>query len=109
MNSSPLQASRARVLDLDSLEPVDDELHRIGFEALAATLDEDVAAANEAIRLLAAARVVAFISNDWTFEVRETLLGWVLGATRGTPDVADLALAASIRARRLAEIRGAES
>ena len=97
------------MLDLEASVDNDAELRRIGYEALAATLDEDFVAANAAIHELALSGVVAMTTSDWVFEVRETLLGWVLGATRGTPDVADLALAASIRGRRLAALRGASS
>ena len=101
-----MNAPEARVLDLDSNDLDDTGLRVVGREALAAVLDEDFTAATISIGELAAAGIVAVITSDWTFEVRETLLGWVLAATRGTPDVVDLALAGALRARRLDLQRG---
>ena len=98
-----------RILDLDADDPTDVALCVVGRDALAAVLDEDFQAATVLIGSLAAAGIVAVITSDWTFEVRETLLGWILAATRGTPDVVDLALAAALRARRFAAQRGLRS
>ena len=105
--NAPRDPVAARILDLESKDDADIELRAVGYEALAATIDEDFEVANETIGQLTASEVVAITSCDWVFEVRETLLGWVLGATRGTPDVADLALASTIRGHRLAVLRGA--
>jgi hypothetical protein len=59
----------------------------------------------DAARRLGVAGVVA-VRADWVvYEVHETVDGWELVAEPGTPDVADLAMAAAIRAARLAAER----
>ncbi|PLS75692.1 MAG: hypothetical protein CYG61_06110, partial [Actinobacteria bacterium] len=64
----------------------------------------EAAAASTAI--LGRAGVVAVRSGGRSFEVRETLESWELFASPvPTPDAGDLAGAAVIRARRLAEAR----
>jgi hypothetical protein len=63
----------------------------------------------EATARLGVAGVVAVRSASAVFEVEETLDGWALEPSGGTPDIADLAMAAVIRATQLAaERRGQE-
>ena len=74
----------------------------------------DAAAAAEgdtdAARRLGLAGVVAIRAAGTIFEVHESVDGWELHPSAGTPDIADLAMAAAIRATRLAaERRGARS
>jgi hypothetical protein len=71
-------------------------------DRLAGDASAAVGGDNEAAARLGAAGVVAVTATDGVFEVHETVDGWTLVATSGTPDVADLAMAARIRAGRLA-------
>jgi hypothetical protein len=54
---------------------------------------------------LGRAGVVAIRTSAGAFEIRETLLGWVLVIACGDPDPYDLAGAARLRAHRLALAR----
>jgi len=90
-----------RIVDLDADTPAERTWRSIASEALAATLDEDGAAATHAIATLAAGGVVAIRTSAWIFELRETLSGWVLVATRGAADPHELAAAAAVRRARL--------
>lgn len=91
----------ARVVDVDGDAPAELVWRSLALDALSATLDEDHTAAALAIATLADAGVVAIRTPAWILELHETLLGWVLVATRGTPDPHDLATAATIRHARL--------
>ncbi|MDQ6616070.1 MAG: hypothetical protein M3083_15375 [Actinomycetota bacterium] len=74
-----------------------------GDAAAALAGDRDAAAR------LGVAGVVAVRAAAAVFEVEETVDGWTLTASGGTPDVADLAMAAAIRATQVgAQRRGEE-
>jgi hypothetical protein len=79
----------------------DSDAGQAATEALAGDVD--------AARRLGVAGVVAVRADWFVYEVHETVDGWELVAEPGTPDVADLAMAAAIRAARLAaERRGGQ-
>jgi len=61
--------------------------------------------ASDRIGELARAGVVALRTAHGSLAPTETLLGWVLARTWGDPDAASLAVAAGLRARRLARER----
>jgi hypothetical protein len=88
----------------DTDTAVDDPLARLAVAALTATFDVRVDA-SDLVETLGHAGVVAIRAGGWTFEPRESLLGWLLVATRGTPDADDLAVAARLRAEQLAGAR----
>jgi hypothetical protein len=87
----------AAVVDADKAGPHADDA--------AAALAGDAAAAAR----LGVAGVVALTTPGAVFEVEETVDGWTLTPSAGTPDVADLAMAAAIRATQFgAQRRGEE-
>jgi hypothetical protein len=88
---------RAAVVDADKAGAHADDA--------AAALAGDAAAAAR----LGVAGVVAVTTAGAVFEVDEAVDGWVLTPSAGTPDIADLAMAAAIRATQIgAERRGEE-
>jgi hypothetical protein len=77
-------------------------------EGLAALHAADTIAARTAARVLGPAGVVAVRDPAGVVEVHETIDGWQLvAAAVPTPDLGDLAGAATVRAVRLAEARRA--
>jgi hypothetical protein len=93
---------RPVVLDVPELLPDnDDPLLSAAVAAMLATVEGDLTAADR-IAELGRAGVVALRTVAASFELRETLLGWVLVRGWGDPDPADLAVAARLRAARLA-------
>ena len=70
-----------------------------------ATPSAAVAGDAAAAARLGVAGVVAVRAAGQLFEVEEAVDGWTLEPSSGTPDVADLAMAAAIRAAQLAAQR----
>jgi hypothetical protein len=80
---------------------VDADGHGAHSDDAAAAVAGDAAAASR----LGMAGVVAVRAAGSIFEVEENLDGWALEPSSGTPDLADLAIAAAIRATQLAAER----
>lgn len=93
--------SAARVVDVDGDAPTELVWRSLARDALSALLDEDHTAATHTFATLADTGIVAIRTPAGTFELLETLHGWILVATRGTPDPHDLATAAAMRHARL--------
>lgn len=97
--------TRPQVLDADATGR-SGPLAATATAALAAVGDGNAEAAAASAAILGRAGVVAVRGGGRSFEVRETLESWELAASPvPTPDAGDLAGAAVIRARRLAEAR----
>jgi hypothetical protein len=93
------------VLDVpDQLPPDPRPLLDAAIAAMVATAAGD-AAATYRIGELARAGVVALRTSHGSFQLRESLLGWILVRGWGDPDPVDLAEAARFRAHRLARER----
>jgi hypothetical protein len=97
--------ARPVVLDVPDLLPADpDPLLTAAVAAMAATAFGDPQAPDR-VAELGRAGVVALRTSSGSFELRESLIGWLLVRAWGDPDPADLAAAAELRAERLAAER----
>ena len=93
------------VIDVpDQLPPDPGPLLEAAIAAMIVTVAGD-AAATHRVGELARAGVVALRTSIGSFQLRESLLGWILVRGWGDPDPVDLAEAAQLRARRLARER----
>jgi hypothetical protein len=93
---------RPVILDVPDRLPADpDPLLAAAVRAMAATVFGDPAAPDR-VAELGRAGVVALRTSAGSFELRESLAGWLLVRAWGDPDLADLAAAARLRAVRLA-------
>jgi hypothetical protein len=90
------------VLDLPGQIPENPEpLLLEALEALVANFLNEPSSP-ERVGQLARTGIVALHTSSGSLELHETLLGWTLVQTVGTPDPHDLATAARLRAHRLA-------
>jgi hypothetical protein len=96
---------RPVVLDIPDQLPADpNPLLAAAVAAMTATVFGDPAAADR-VAELGKAGVVALRTSSGSFELRESLIGWLLVKAWGDPDPADLAAAAALRAVELAQER----
>jgi len=93
---------RPVILDVPDRLPADlDPPLAAAVAAMVATVFDDPTAPDR-VADLGRAGVVALRTSAGSFELRESLAGWLLVRAWGDPDLLDLAVAARLRADRLA-------